>query len=77
MWLPKPIYEALPIIYIAIGVIFMLGAGYLGFSHPASVAYAGIGVVCILTGVFIRELRHEARSQKNAAADDKERPDAG
>lgn len=77
MWLPKPIYEALPIIYIAIGVIFMLGAGYLGFSHPASVAYAGIGVVCILTGVFIRELRHEARSQKSAAADDKERPDAG
>ncbi len=76
MWLPKPIYEALPAIYMMIGVIFMAGAVYLGFSHPASVAYAGIGVVCILTGIFIRELRHEARTQKNSSPDDSERPDA-
>ncbi len=78
MWLPKSIYEALPAIYMVIGVVFLVGAGYLGFSHPASLAYAGVGIVCILTGVFIRELRHEARnSQKNATPDETERPDAG
>ena len=77
MWLPKSIYEALPAIYMAIGVVFLVGAGYLGFSHPASLAYAGVGIVCVLTGVFIRELRHEARSQNDATPDENERPDAG
>ena len=76
MWLPKPIYEALPVIYMLIGALFLLGAGYLGFSHPAAVAYAGIGIVCILTGMFIRDRRHEARSQKTATPSDNERPDA-
>ena len=76
MWLPKPIYEALPVIYMAIGAIFLAGAVYLGFSHPAAVAYAGIGIVCILTGIFIRELRQEARDQKNSAPSDTDSPDA-
>jgi hypothetical protein len=76
MWLPKPIYEALPAIYMVIGVIFLLGAVYLGFSHPAAIAYAGIGVVCALTGVFIRELRQEARERKEAASNDSEASDA-
>lgn len=68
MWLPKPIYEGLPYIYIAFGILFLLGSTYLGFSHPSSIAYGGLGVVCILTGVFIRDRRHEARSQQAAAA---------
>ena len=76
MWLPKPIYEALPVTYMAIGAIFLLGAGYLGFSHPASVAYGGIGVLCILTGIFVRELRRKARRKKDATPSTNKRSDA-
>ena len=77
MWLPKPIYEALPAIYVVIGAIFLLGAGYLSFSHPASVAYAALGIACILTGIFVRQLRRKARAGKTEPPRSNERPEAG
>lgn len=70
MWLPKPIYEALPTIYMVIGVLFLAGSVYLGFGHEAAPAYAGIGVVCLLSGVFVRARRHEARDGKTATTPD-------
>ncbi len=70
MWLPKPIYEALPTIYMVIGVLFMAGSAYLGLDHEAAPAYAGIGVVCLLSGVFVRARRHESRDGKTATTPD-------
>ncbi len=68
MWLPRPIYESLPTIYMVIGLLFLAGAIYLGLVHEASIAYAGIGIVCFLSGLFIRERRREARDNKKASS---------
>ena len=66
MWLPKPLYDALPAIYVLVGVLFVSGAIYLGFVHEAAPAYAGIGAVCVLSGLLVRKLREQSR--KNDAA---------
>ena len=65
MWLPKPIYEGLPAIYVIVGVVFLCGATYLGFVHAAAPAYAGVGVVCILSGLLVWRLRSQARSGRS------------
>ena len=70
MWLPKPIYEALPIIYMIVGALFLGGSVYLGIRHDAAPAYAGLGVVCFLSGVFVRTRRHEARQNRTSSAGD-------
>ncbi len=67
MWLPKPIYEALPAIYIIVGALFLAGSFYLGLTHVAAPPYAGMGVICLLSGVFVRARRQEARRNKTAA----------
>lgn len=68
MWLPRSVYEALPWIYIAIGGIFIGGAVYLGITSAESPPYLGIGVISILTGLFVRTHRHRSR-------DDSSQPD--
>ena len=72
MWLPKPIYEGLPAIYIVAGVLFLFGATYLGFAHATAPLYAGIGAVCILSGLLVWRLRSQSRDGRSptAAADD-------
>lgn len=70
MWLPKPIYEALPTIYMVIGILFLAGSAYLGLMHEAAPAYAGVGIVCLLSGIFVRARRHEARDGKTGTTPD-------
>lgn len=72
MWLPKPIYEGLPAIYIVAGVLFLFGASYLGFAHATAPLYAGTGAVCILSGLLVWRLRshsRDGRSPKSTADD--------
>ena len=66
MWLPKPLYEALPAIYVVVGVLFLCGAAYLSFVHEAAAAYAGIGTVCILGGLLVRRLRMQPRDKPSS-----------
>ena len=54
MWLPKPIYEALPALYAVVGMLFVLGAVYLGPAHSAAPAYAAIGVVALIALLVFR-----------------------
>ncbi len=70
MWLPKPIYEALPTIYMVIGMLFLAGAAYLGPAHEAAPAYGGIGFICLLSGFFVRARRQESRDGKSAPTAD-------
>ena len=66
MWLPKPLYDALPAIYVFVGVLFLCGAIYLGSVHEASPAYAGVGTVCILSGLLVRRLRAQSRDNRSS-----------
>lgn len=66
MWLPKPIYEALPAAYVVTGILFILGAGYLGLGHGAAPAYAAIGVVAVGSGLYVQARRFQARRQQSS-----------
>ncbi|MEE4163146.1 MAG: hypothetical protein V2I25_11615 [Woeseiaceae bacterium] len=72
MWLPKPIYEALPALYAVVGMLFVLGAVYLGPAHSAAPAYAAIGVVAILSGIFVAFMRSQARREKTTPDADRQ-----
>lgn len=66
MWLPKPLYDALPAIYVIVGVLFLGGAVYLGFVNEAALAYAGIGTVCVLNGLLVRRCRERSRRSETS-----------
>ena len=75
MWLPKPLYDALPAIYVLVGVLFVAGAIYLGFVHDAAPVYAGVGAVCVLSGLLVRRLRERSRKGESAQRSPKETSD--
>ena len=53
MWLPEPIYKALPTTYAVIGVAFILGVVYVGPSAPMQPVYLALGVVSLLAAVTV------------------------
>jgi hypothetical protein len=64
MWLPEPIYEALPYLYIAVGATFLSGAIYIGIGHMATPYYFGLGILSVLAGIVIHLRRAAARKGK-------------
>jgi hypothetical protein len=65
MWLPEPVYESLPYVYLAIGTAFMGGAIYLGIGHAPAAYYVGLGIFSLLAGVVIHLRRSTARKAKD------------
>ena len=61
MWLPTSVYEGLPTAYVIIGVLFVVGALYIGLSAPFAPVYVGLGVTSILVGFLVQYKRHEYR----------------
>ncbi len=53
MWLPTPVYKALPTTYAVIGVAFILGTLYVGPDAPLGVWYLGLGIVSILASITV------------------------
>ena len=66
MWLPTPVYKALPTAYAVIGVAFILGVLYVGPNAPLGVWYLGLGIVSILASitVWIWRARHKQDRSK-------------
>ena len=64
MWLPTPLYEALPFLYVSIGSLLLAGVAYIGFDVRSASFYFALGVFCILFGLFIYYVRHAHRSGK-------------
>ena len=65
MWIPTPIYEALPYLYILGGVLFISGTLYIGLSATGATLYIGCGLVSIVYGAYILSKRHAYRSQSS------------
>lgn len=61
MWLPGPLYESLPYIYVLGGVLFISGTLYIGVSAPGSPLYIGCGLISIVYGAYIFKRRTESR----------------
>jgi hypothetical protein len=63
MWIPTPIYEALPYLYILGGVLFIAGTLYIGLAATGATLYIGCGLVSIVYGAYVLSKRHAYRSQ--------------
>ncbi len=75
MWLPEPVYKALPTVYAAMGACFIVGVFYLGFDAPMSPLYLAMGLVSVVASIVVsiwrstggakrREDRLSARSEE-------------
>jgi len=53
MWLPKPVYKALPVTYALVGVLFIMGAFYLDLQYPMSPVYLALGAVSIAASITV------------------------
>ena len=62
MWLPTPIYEALPYLYVVGGVLFISGTLYIGLTAPGAALYIACGLVSIVYGAYIFAKRHQYRN---------------
>jgi hypothetical protein len=67
MWIPTPIYEALPYLYIVGGVLFISGTLYIGLTATGATLYIGCGLVSIVYGAYILSKRHAYRSQSHGS----------
>lgn len=61
MWLPEPIYESLPYLYVVCGALILSAAIYIGIGTAGAPYYLLIGVLSILGGVVIYLRRTTAR----------------
>ena len=66
IYLPTTIYEALPAAYVSIGILFVLGAVYLGIGH--GIGYLAAGLTSIFGGLRIHFIRKRARSTMRRTA---------
>lgn len=60
IYLPSKIYEALPAAYVSVGMLFVLGAVYLGLGH--GIGYLAAGLTSIFGGLRIHGIRQRARA---------------
>ena len=58
----EKVHERLPALYFALGVIFVLGATYIGIGHEFTVGYAMIGVSCMIAGAFKAIIHRKRRA---------------
>jgi hypothetical protein len=63
MWLPKPVYEALPYYYLVIGIVALLAPLYVDYWYwPAICTVVGIGSLAAAAAVWVRRRGHRSRA---------------
>ena len=63
MWLSKPLYEALPYYYLALGVIALLAPLYVDWWYwPAICTVVGLGSLVAGAVVWIKRRDHRSRA---------------
>jgi hypothetical protein len=72
MWLPAPIYERLPILWIVLGLLFIAGGLYIGLEFSPALGYVTVGLACFFAGVAVTGLRLKYRSDRAAASESDE-----
>ena len=60
MWLSKPVYEALPYYYVALGAAALIARLYVDWWYWPPICL-GVGVLCIAAGVFVWLKRRSSR----------------
>lgn len=67
MWLPGPIYEALPYAYVVGGALFVCGTLYADPPAPMNTLYLTLGVVSVLSGILVFVRRRGERERKRSS----------
>ena len=62
MWLPAPLYESLPYLYMLGGALFISGTAYIGASAPGATLYIACGLISVVHGVVVFVLRQAYRA---------------
>ena len=63
IWIPNKIYESLPVLYVTVGALLLLGALYIGVDYGIMTGYVALGLSCVLGGSCVTYIRYRARSQ--------------
>jgi hypothetical protein len=63
MWLSKPLYEALPFYYMALGLIALIARLYVDYWYwPVICTVVGVGSLVAGSVVFMKRREHRART---------------
>jgi len=66
IWLPTRIYESLPVLYVTVGALLLLGALYIGVGYGLMPGYVALGLACMIGGICVTHMRRKARSQADS-----------
>ena len=69
MWLPTPIYERTPQLWILMAILFIVLGLYVGFAYKLTIFYLGLGVFCAARGIHIVRMRRNYRRKKHRQAE--------
>lgn len=69
MWLPTPIYERTPQLWILMAILFVVLALYVGFAYKLTLFYLALGVFCAVRGLHIVRMRRNYRQGKQRDAE--------
>ena len=64
MWLPTPIYERTPQLWILMAVLFVVLSLYIGFAYKLTIFYLALGVYCAVRGFRVLRMRRNFRHDK-------------
>ena len=69
MWLPTPIYERTPQLWLLMAILFVVLGAYIGFDYPLTYFYVLLGIICGVRGVQVLRMR---KAYRRAASEDGE-----
>lgn len=72
MWIPRPIYEALPALYIVIGVAMISLLVYLADASLQAILYGAIAGACLAAGPAVHRMRASVRQNGSGALQDED-----
>jgi len=65
MWIPRPVYEVVPALYVAVGIAMIVLLVYLAEASLQATLYGGIAVACLVAGPVVHRIRASARQKTN------------
>ena len=74
MWLPTPIYERTPQLWLLMAALFVVLALYIGFDYTLTYFYVLLGVICGVRGVHILQMRKTYRRANSGQAETGDEP---
>lgn len=64
MWLPTPIYERTPQLWMLMAVLFVVLGLYIGFAYKLTILYLALGLLCAGRGFHVLRIRRNYRRDR-------------